>query len=219
MKTILPGTVAAAALLATAACSQGNSGANESTGGTEVTELKSENATASPGAMTPATQTPFTQAEMAMNERMMAASGATPADSWARKMIEHHRGAIAMSEIVLEQQPTPQVREMAQKTIEKQRKEIDELQKMTGEEAPASGQSAELYRPSMMQMHERMMAATGANPSETWTRKMIEHHQGGVEMSNVVLAQNPPEPVRDKAQKTKSDQQKEIAELQRMVQS
>ena len=122
MKTILPGTVAAAALLATAACSQGNSGANESTGGTEVTELKSENATASPGAMTPATQTPFTQAEMAMNERMMAASGATPADSWARKMIEHHRGAIAMSEIVLEQQPTPQVREMAQKTIEKQRK-------------------------------------------------------------------------------------------------
>ena len=218
MRSIFPGSIAAAALLTTAACSQGDAGANQSSEATEVTVMEGENAMADAGAMTPAAQTPFTQSEMAMNERMMAASGATPADSWARKMIEHHRGAVAMSEIVLEQQPTPQVREMAQKTIDMQRKEIEELQKMTGQEAPAGGQSAELFRPAMMKMHERMMAATGANPSEMWTRKMIEHHQGGVEMSDAVITQNPPEQVRAKAQKTKSDQQKEIAELQRMLQ-
>lgn len=218
MKSIFPGSIAGAVLLATAACSQGDTGANQSSGTTEVAGLGREDAMANTGAMTPAAQTPFTQSETAMNERMMAASGATPADSWARKMIEHHRGAVAMSEVVLEQQPTPQVRDMAQKTIEKQRKEIEELQAMTGEEAPAGNQSAELFRPAMMKMHERMMAATGANPSETWTRKMIEHHQGGVEMSDAVLAQNPPEQVRAKAQKTKSDQQKEIGELQRMLQ-
>lgn len=215
---ILPKAMLPVALLTVAACSQGNPGGNQATSteanGAEAVAATDENGMAMEGN---AGATPFAESEMQMNERMMAANGATPADAWARKMIEHHRGAIAMSEIVLQQQPTPQVREMAQKTIEKQRKEIDELQKMTGQEAPAGSQSGELYRPAMMKMHERMMAAMGANPSETWTRKMIEHHQGGVEMSDVVLAQNPPADVRTKAQKTKSDQQKEIGELERML--
>ena len=39
---------------------------------------------------------PFAQAEMQMNERMMAAVGANASETWTKKMIEHHRGAIAM---------------------------------------------------------------------------------------------------------------------------
>ena len=40
--------------------------------------------------------------------------------------------------------------------------------------------AANPYGPAEMQMHEKMMAATGADASETWVRKMIEHHRGGV---------------------------------------
>lgn len=153
---------------------------------------------------------------MKMNERMMAAVGTNAGDSWTRKMIEHHRGAVDMSNVVLGQSPTPEVAEMARTTITKQQAEIAGLERMVQQGAPAP-QSAELYRPAMMQMHERMMAATGANPSETWMRKMAEHHKGAIDMSNVALAQQPSAQVREKAQKTRTDQQKESEKLERMM--
>jgi len=43
------------------------------------------------------------------------------------------------------------------------------------------------YPPAEMKMHEKMMGAIGSDASETWVRKMIEHHRGGVEMSQIVL--------------------------------
>ena len=110
---------------------------------------------------------PFAQSEMTMDKAMMAAVGVNAADSWVRKMIEHHRGAVEMSRIVLTQSPTADVAKMAQMTIDMQGKEIADLEKMiaTGTPDPAS---AELYRSAAMQMHDAMMAASGANISETY---------------------------------------------------
>lgn len=67
------------------------------------------------------------------------------------------------------------------------------------------------------QMHQAMMAAAGADPSETWIRKMIEHHRGAVAMSDIVLAQNPTPEVRAEAEKTRTDQLKEISRLEAML--
>lgn len=67
------------------------------------------------------------------------------------------------------------------------------------------------------QMHQAMMAAVGADPSETWIRKMIEHHRGAVAMSDIVLAQNPTPQVRAQAEKTKTDQLSEISTLEAML--
>lgn len=67
------------------------------------------------------------------------------------------------------------------------------------------------------QMHQAMTAAVGADPSETWIRKMIEHHKGAVAMSDIVLAQDPTPEVRSQAEKTKADQQREIARLEAML--
>src|SRR5262245_65248060 len=47
-----------------------------------------------------------------------------------------------------------------------------------------------LFR-SEMAMHEKMMKAKGANASETWVRKMIEHHRGAIAMSQIVLRESP----------------------------
>ena len=60
---------------------------------------------------------PFAAAEMAMNDKMMTAIGADVSDTWVKQMIEHHRGAIAMSEVVLTQTPTPDALTMAKDTI------------------------------------------------------------------------------------------------------
>ena len=159
---------------------------------------------------------PFADAEMKMDQAMMAAVGVNAADSWVRKMIEHHRGAVEMSRIVLTQNPTAEVVQMAQMAIDKQGKEITALEKLiaTGNPDPAS---AELYRPAAMQMHGAMMAATGADISETYLRKMLAHHQGAVAMSDVALASGATGAVRAQIEKTRATQQKEVAMVGAML--
>ena len=159
---------------------------------------------------------PFAQSEMAMDQAMMAAVGVNAADSWVRKMIEHHRGAIEMSRIVLAQNPTAESAKMANTTIDKQGKEIAELEKFIAAGAPDPA-SAELYRPAAMQMHGAMMAATGADVSETYLRKMLEHHRGAVAMSDIALANGATGPIRMQVEKTRADQQMEITMVEAML--
>lgn len=159
---------------------------------------------------------PFAEAEMRMNEQMMAAVGSDAGQNWLKKMIVHHQGAIDMSRVVLEQNPTADVARMARETITKQGKEIEDLRKLVQEGAPDQ-RSAELYRPAMMDMHDKMMAASGSNISETYMRKMLEHHRGAVAMSDVALANGVTGAIRDKVQKTRSEQQKEIAMVEAML--
>ena len=159
---------------------------------------------------------PFADAEMQMNERMMAAVGSDAGDSWARKIIEHHQGAIEMSEIVLQQSPTADVAEMARMTIEKQRKDVEDIRTLLKDGAP-NQQSSELYRPAMMDMHQKMMAAKGANVSETFMRKMLGHHRGGVAMSDVALQNGVSGALREQVQKTRDDQQKDAEMIEAML--
>lgn len=71
---------------------------------------------------------PFAEAEMRMHQRMMQAKGANPDETWARKMIEHHRGAIETGNILLSRGSDQQLKAMARKSMAEQQKEIDELQ-------------------------------------------------------------------------------------------
>lgn len=158
----------------------------------------------------------FANAEMQMNERMMAAVGTDVGDNWARKMIEHHQGAIEMSEIGLQQNPTADVAETARMTIEKQRKEIEDIRKLLKDGTP-NQQAAELYRPAMMDMHQKMMAAKGTDLSETFMRKMLEHHRGGVAMSHIALQNGVNGALRQQVQKTRDDQQKDAEMIEAML--
>lgn len=163
---------------------------------------------------------PYAQAEMQMKERMAAAQGSNPSETWTRKMIEHHRGAIAMSDILLAQGGDPQVLEKARMTADKQRREIAELEALLPAGAAAGAPPAEGANPfakAVQQMHQQMMAAGGANPSETWLRKMIVHHRGGVDMSNVLLDLGGDPRVIEKARMTARDQAREADELERML--
>lgn len=69
------------------------------------------------------------------------------------------------------------------------------------------------YGPSEMEMHRKMMAAVGPNATETWVRKMIEHHRGGIEMSRIVLRGTRDARVRQMATKTIADQTREVGQL------
>ncbi|MDO7844279.1 DUF305 domain-containing protein [Sphingobium sp. AN641] len=81
------------------------------------------------GQMTnPTPANPYPPAEMEMHQKMMSAMGGDATETWVRKMIEHHRGAIAMSRIVLRDTKDAQVRTMATKAITEQTREVGELQ-------------------------------------------------------------------------------------------
>lgn len=204
MNKLFSTAAAIAVALALSSCS----GADERTQAPE--------ATASDEAMTADASNPFADAEMQMNEKMMAAMGVDAGDNWAKKMIEHHEGAINMSRIMLEQNPTPDVEKMAREGIEKQEKDIEGIRKLLKDGA-TDQKSAELYRPAMTEMHQKMMAATGADASETFMRKMLEHHRGAVAMSDVALRNGVSGTLREQVQKTKDDNQKDAAMVEAML--
>jgi uncharacterized protein (DUF305 family) len=71
---------------------------------------------------------PYGQAEMDMHQKMMAAKQGDAAEMWTRKMIEHHRGAVAMSRVALRVANDAETKRMAQMGIAEQEKSIAELQ-------------------------------------------------------------------------------------------
>ncbi len=77
--------------------------------------------------------------------------------------------------------------------------------------------AANPYGPAEMDMHQKMMAAMGADAGETWTRKMIEHHRGAVAMSQVALRSTQNAEIRREAQKAIASQNREIATLNAML--
>ena len=83
---------------------------------------------ADPMAMMSDPANPYGAAGMDMHRKMMMAKAGQPSELWTRKMIEHHRGAIAMSRIALAQTTDPQTRRMARMTITAQGREITQMQ-------------------------------------------------------------------------------------------
>jgi uncharacterized protein (DUF305 family) len=204
--------LAAAAVLGLAACGGGEGNTTANAAGNEASGEASNQM-----AMENDPSNPFGRAEMQMNERMMAATGANASETWARKMIEHHRGAIEMSRIFIEQGGDPQFVQMAREGSEKQQREIAELERMiAGGISGGSGQ-ANPYGPAEQQMHQQMMAARGANLTETWARKMIAHHRGGVAMSAILIRQGGDPEVVAMARRVAADQRREAEHLEAML--
>lgn len=74
-------------------------------------------------------RTAFSEAEMGMHRAMMMATDVNVQRTWARKMIAHHRGAIAMSQVLLRSDATDaEARRMAQAVVDTVTPEIAQLE-------------------------------------------------------------------------------------------
>lgn len=151
-----------------------------------------------------------------MHDAMMAAKGADVSEMWARKMIPHHQGAVDMSQVVLRDGTDPDIRRMAQTTIEMQTRDIAELQRwLQGRPLGGADPSAEAaFMPVETKMTDAMMAASATDADHLWARKMIAHHQGAIEMARVALAGEPDPEIRMMAQKVVEMQGAEIREME-----
>ena len=198
-------------LLATAALAA--CGSSNKTGENSAFEM---NGATDTNMATTANSDPFADAEQKMMQAMTSAVGTDVGDNWARKMIAHHQGAIDMSQVVLQQNPTADVAEMARMGIQKQQMDINSIKKLLKDGSPDQ-KSADLYRPAMMEMQQNMQAATGADISETFLRKMLAHHKGAVAMSDVGLKNGVSGAMRAQVEKTRSENQKDAEMVQAML--
>ncbi|TPW05890.1 MAG: hypothetical protein FD125_527 [bacterium] len=69
----------------------------------------------------------FAASEAAMHTGMAKASGETVDEAYIAKMIEHHRGAVAMADVALAQSRDPEIRRMAGLVKDAQTREIAEM--------------------------------------------------------------------------------------------
>lgn len=69
----------------------------------------------------------FRSSDRALQANMAAASGHTPEESYAARMIALHEGAIAMAKVALAESADPEIRRLAQATIDTHTTELAEL--------------------------------------------------------------------------------------------
>jgi len=72
----------------------------------------------------------FKPAMMEMERAMMVAVGPTLSDTYLRKMLAHHEGAVTMSDVALKNGVTGLIKSHVEKTRADQQKEVDTVQKM-----------------------------------------------------------------------------------------
>ena len=154
-----------------------------------------------------------------MHASMASAVGADVSDTWLRKMIAHHEGAIAMTEPVIAAGGDPRIVAIARRMATAQGREIEEMRRLLRKDAAPDPESARPYAAGEKQMREEMSAAHGADPSQTFLRQMIAHHRGAIAMSRIVLAQGRDERAAAIARRIVADQGKEIAEIEAILKS
>jgi uncharacterized protein (DUF305 family) len=152
-----------------------------------------------------------------MHASMASAVGADVSDTWLRKMIAHHEGAIAMTAPVIAGGGDPRIVAIARRMAAAQGQEIEEMRRLLRKDAAPDPESARPFAAGEKEMHEEMSAAQGADPSQTFLRQMIAHHRGAIAMSRIVLAQGRDERAAAIARRIVADQGKEIAEIESIL--
>jgi uncharacterized protein (DUF305 family) len=138
---------------------------------------------------------------------------------FANMMIEHHQGAIEMSQQELNAGKDEKIKSMAQNIVDKQKKEIQELRDFVNSYKPSGMKHGEgELKKSMNDMESKMkgMSMSG-DADKDFAMIMSTHHQNAVDMAKLELKNGMSNKLKQMAQKTVSDQTKEINEFKRWL--
>ena len=128
-----------------------------------------------------------------MHQAMSAGVQAKNADvGFAKGMIPHHEGAIAMAKVQLRYGKDAEMKALAQKIVDTQQSEIKYMQAWLAkneDSQPAASNAKEItqaYQQKAMGNHDAMMQGImDANPDIAFAKGMIPHHQGAIDMATI----------------------------------
>lgn len=146
---------------------------------------------------------------------------------FANMMIEHHKGAVDMSELELKSGSDEKMKAMAQNIITAQKGEIEEMEAFikTHEAAEAKenhseahehgqGEHNEMQEGMKAMMDKSMAMKMTDNTDKDFAMMMVMHHQSAVDMAKNELSHGKHLEIKKMAQKMITDQNKGIAEFQ-----
>lgn len=137
---------------------------------------------------------------------------------FAHMMIEHHKGAIDMSKAVLQSGDDAKIRSIAEKSIAKQQKEIDQLSTHTKKEATTGTSQSTAGKELMATMDDTMEEMKkieySGDADHDYAHLLIQHHKDAIEMAKVEVQHGKDAQLKAMAQKMIEDQTKEISELE-----
>jgi uncharacterized protein (DUF305 family) len=129
-----------------------------------------------------------------MNKMMHEMHGAKPTGNneidFATMMLEHHKGAVEMSEVEVNRGSDPELKGFAQKVIDEQNKEIEFMRQFISNasktKSPYSADFQKALNGSMMAMMKDNIAFFN-NIDKDYATQMIPHHQSAVDMAKAYL--------------------------------
>jgi uncharacterized protein (DUF305 family) len=134
---------------------------------------------------------------------------------FANMMIEHHQGGVDMAQMEVSQGKDEKMKAMAQKIIDEQKKEQQELRDFVSSYKPSGMKHAEgELKKSMQSMMDQMkgMSMTG-DTDKDFATMMTHHHEHGVAMAKMEVANGMSDKLKKMAQKSITEQTKEIGEF------
>lgn len=143
----------------------------------------------------------------------LKSSGNTDRD-FAALMKAHHAGAIEMARLEAEKGRDAQIRQMAQKMMADQQREVTDFDNVLS--TPTTGASSDaFFKESMAAMNDMKMDMDHSGSlDQQFVEMMIPHHQTGIDMAKIYLKHKPAnEKLKTIAANIITSQQKEIAEM------
>jgi uncharacterized protein (DUF305 family) len=149
-----------------------------------------------------------------MDQMKAMQSSGNPDNDFAGMMKTHHLGAIDMAQMEVAKGTDPQMKQMAQKMIDDQQKEVSEFNTfLSGHNAHGGGDA--FFKESMGMMNNMKMDMDhSGSMDKQFVQMMIPHHQGAIDMSKAYIRSGAhEEKLKTMANGIITSQQKEIGEL------
>lgn len=135
-------------------------------------------------------------------------------------MIPHHEGAVSMSELAQTRAESPEVKDLAERIAAAQGPEIELMQEMASAWGVDLDTGMGGHGGHGMDMGDDSAALeqlSGAEFDRAFLSSMIEHHEGALPMSRMVLAEGENAQVKQLAQDIITVQEREIAEMEELL--
>lgn len=140
---------------------------------------------------------------------------------FANMMIQHHQSAIDMSRLEVSTGKNEKIKSVAQKIIDSQKEEISKLQNFVNSYKPSGMKHGEgELKKSMSEMESAMktMQMSG-DIDKDFAAMMIMHHEHGIAMGKMELANGMSNKLKQMAKKEISSQTEDIKEMRDLLQS